>query len=362
MPQLFLTSLLLAVMLLNLLGGEIPLSGGAVLQDWLYALGHWFQGVLVGWPFDDLGAGWGLGRWDAGLQPGLSAGQRWVLYHLRLPRTLVAVGTGMALALAGTLTQGLTRNPLASPSTLGFTGAAAVGALSLVILYPTGALWLLPLAAIVGALTAALLLTLLLNRANFSPLRLVLVGLGLGLGATAVVQVLLTLGELRQVNQALFWVTGSVYGRTWDQVKVLGLGLGPIVLGLGLTGQGRTLDALALGEEVAQGLGVDLGQRRWLLGCSVLLTAIAVATAGSVGFVGLMAPHLARQWVGALHDRLLPTAALMGGILVVGADGLGRLLFAPIEIPCGVITALLGGPYFLYLLVRQRRSTSQGKS
>lgn len=359
-PPLLLTGLLLGVMVLNLILGEMYLPLGGILQDLASPLTQAIGPKLLDLVPHPLSPAGPLPRSP---HLGLSPSQHWVLYHLRLPRTLVAVGSGMALALAGTLTQGLTRNPLASPSTLGFTSAAALGTLSLVILRPTSPLWLFPLAAIAGALSAALLLTLLLPQANFSPLRLVLAGLGLGLGATAAVQILLTLGELRQVNQALFWVTGSVYGRTWDQVKLLGLGLGPVALGLAVTRQGRTLDALALGEEVAQGLGVSLGQqRRWLLGCSVWLTAIAVATAGSVGFVGLMAPHLARQWGGTRHDRLLPTAALIGGILVAGADGLGRCLFAPIEVPCGVITALLGGPYFLYLLVHQGRSSGLGKS
>ncbi|MEB3272503.1 MAG: FecCD family ABC transporter permease [Prochlorothrix sp.] len=328
MLQLLLLILLLSLMLWNLLSGELALPWVGILWDL----------VPLSPPQPELA---------------LSPSQHWVLYTLRLPRTLVAVGSGIALALAGTLTQGLTRNPLASPSTLGFTSAAALAALSLVILAPTAPLWLFPLAALGGAMAAVLLLTLLLPQANFSPLRLVLAGLGLGLGATAVVQILLTIGELRQVNQALFWVTGSVYGRTWAQVMLLWVGLG---LGLpALWIQSRTLDVLALGEDLAQGLGVSLGtQRRWLLGWSVGLTAIAVATAGSVGFVGLMAPHLARQWVGTRHRLLLPVAGLIGGILVTGADGLGRCLFAPVEIPCGVITALLGGPYFLYLLVRSR--------
>ncbi|WP_353257994.1 FecCD family ABC transporter permease [Prochlorothrix hollandica] len=328
MIQLLLLLVLLGLMFLSLLGGDIAVTWGDV------------------------------GRSLLGL-PGVSPGDTWVVHQLRLPRTLIAVGAGMALALAGTLTQGITRNPLASPSVLGFTGGAALGAIGSVVLLPTGQPWLVSLAALGGALGVALLLVVLTQHQSYAPLRLVLVGLGLGLGTAAALQIFLALGDLNQVSQGLFWLTGSVYGRTWGQVALLWPALGFLVLILVGTRQSQVLDALALGEGVAQGLGVRLGwQRGSLLGCSVVLTAIAVAAAGSIGFVGLMAPHVARQWVGALHRDLLPTAALVGGVLVVGSDGLGRWLFAPIEVPCGVITAAIGGSYFLYLLLRQRRPSA----
>ncbi|MGD1898036.1 MAG: FecCD family ABC transporter permease, partial [Phormidesmis sp.] len=161
-------------------------------------------------------------------------------------------------------------------------------------------------------------------------------------------------GNIYDVSQALVWLAGSVYGRSWAQVDSFTPWL--VVFGLLSLLLSRELTALQLGDDIAQGLGSRLEwQRGWLLLCSVALAGSAVATAGSIGFVGLMSPHIARQLVGPSHEGLLPVAALTGGLVVVAADLIGRLLFAPIELPCGIVTAVIGAPYFLYLLLRARK-------
>lgn len=339
----------------GLSSGQVPkplppkaTPGGGILLGLTLAIGVL---LLVDLSWGDRGWSWiTLGQWLLG-QPVDNAQELWIVQHLRLPRALVALGAGMALALAGTVTQGLTRNPLASPSVLGLTGGAALATVAIVVMAPGVPRSLLPWVAAAGSGLTAIALLTLTGWHNPAPRRLVLGGLALGLATAAGTQIFLTLGEVKAVGQALFWLTGSVYGRTGDQVAILGLWLG--LGGLGLALYSRPLDLLALGEEVALGLGLRVGRARGvLLLLAVALTGAAVATAGSIGFVGLMAPHWVRRWGLSAHRELLPAAALVGGLLVLGADTMGRGLFAPLEVPCGVITAIVGGTYFLYLLTR----------
>ncbi|MDV3348976.1 iron ABC transporter permease [Leptothoe sp. LEGE 181152] len=277
-----------------------------------------------------------------------------IVNTLRLPRTLVAWGVGMALGMAGTLTQGITRNPLAAPGIIGVNAGATLAAVSLIVVFPWVPIAVLPLAAFMGALTVAVLIYLLAWNGGASPVRLILVGVGFSLVAGALTNLMVTFGNIYDVSQALVWLAGSVYGRSWAQVFAFTPWL--IVFGLLSLVLSRELNALQMGDDVARGLGSRLEwQRGWLLLSSVALAGAAVATAGSIGFIGLMAPHIARQLVGPSHEGLLPTAALTGGMVVVVADLMGRLLFAPIELPCGIITAVIGAPYFLYLLIRDRK-------
>ncbi len=276
-----------------------------------------------------------------------------VINTLRLPRVLVALLAGMGLATSGAILQALTRNPLADPGIIGVTAGASLAAVTLIVLFPAIALFTLPFAAFGGALVVTVLIYWLAWNQGSSPMRLILVGIGITSIATALTSVLVTFGEINSVSQALIWLTGSVYGRSWHHVWSL-LPWLAVFLPLAFL-LCRDLNALNLGDDVAQGLGSHVEQKRTLLLLiSVALAAASVATAGSIGFVGLIAPHLARQLVGPAHEGLLPTAALTGGMIVVSADLLAKMLFAPIELPCGIVTAIIGAPYFLYLLYQNR--------
>ena len=277
-----------------------------------------------------------------------------IVNTLRLPRTLLAWGVGMALAIAGALTQGITRNPLAAPGIIGVNAGAGLAAVSLIVAFPAVPIAALPLAAFGGALTVAMLIYLLAWKGGSSPVRLILVGVGFSLITGALTNLMVTFGNIYDVSQALVWLAGSVYGRSWAQAWAFT----PWLVGFGMLAlfRSRELNALQLGDDLARSLGSRLErQRGWLLLCSVALAGAAVATAGNISFVGLMAPHIARKLVGSSNEGLLPAAALTGGMVVVLADLCGRLLFAPIELPCGIITAIIGAPYFLYLLIRTRR-------
>jgi len=277
-----------------------------------------------------------------------------VINTLRLPRTLVAFGVGVGLALSGTLLQGLTRNPLADPGIIGVNAGASLAAVTLIVFVRNVPPSILPVSAFAGALTVAILIYLMAWDKASSPVRLILIGVGIAAVLNALTTLMVTFGEINSVTQALVWLAGSVYGRSWEHLWSMLPWLAVFVpLSLVLA---MPLNALSLGDDIARGLGSRVEwQRGLLLLCSAAMAGAAVAVAGMVGFVGLMAPHLSRQLVGPSHEGLLPTAALMGGVIVVLADWLGRILFAPIELPCGVITAAIGAPYFIYLLIRDRK-------
>lgn len=274
-----------------------------------------------------------------------------VVTTLRLPRVLIGFCVGLALALAGTITQGLARNPLASPDILGVNAGASLAAVALIVLVPSASFALVPPVAFAGALATAALIGALALRGGGAPIRLALIGIGFAAVAAALTTAILTLGRTLFAARALVWLAGSVYGRSWREFWALApwLAVGvPAALLLA-----RQLDALQVGDDVARGLGSRItAMRALLLLAAVTLAGAAVAAAGAVGFVGLMAPHLARRLVGPTHQGLLPTAALLGGLIVMLADLAGRALFAPVELPCGVITAIIGAPYFFYLLYR----------
>jgi iron complex transport system permease protein len=275
-----------------------------------------------------------------------------VVWQFRLPRILVAFMVGAALALSGAILQGLTRNPLAEPGILGVVSGASLAAVVVII-------WLrlpnnlLPIATFIGGTAEAILIYLLAWKDGSNSLRLILVGIGLAAISTAFTNLLLVFGEINQVQQAYIWLTGSVYGRDWSHVSTIAL-FTLVLVPLSLM-QARHLNALNLGDETAKSLGVGVERKRAiLLLLSVALASAAVSVAGTVGFVGLLAPHIARRFVGAAHEALLPVSALIGGLLLILADLLGRAVLAPSELPVGIMTALIGAPYFVYLLYRFR--------
>lgn len=287
-----------------------------------------------------------------GINPG-NPDHAFVIYTLRLPRTLVAFMVGMALAISGTIFQGLTRNPLADPSIIGIDAGASLVAVAVIVLFPDAPTYVLPIAAFSGALCAAILIYSLAWQGGSSPILLILMGIGLSQIAIALRYLMITFGSIYDVSQALVWLAGSVYGRTWEQFFaflpwcILGTAAALLL--------SRQLNVLNLGDDVATALGSRVEWQRGLLVLvAVALSGSAIATAGTIAFVGLIAPHTGRLLIGANHQNLLPVTALLGGLLVTLADLCGRTLFAPIELPCGVVTAAIGAPFFLYLLIRHR--------
>jgi ferric hydroxamate transport system permease protein len=271
----------------------------------------------------------------------------------RVPRVLAALLAGAALAVAGTVVQAVCRNPLAEPALLGVSGGAGVAAVAMITLVPTVGVWTLTGSAALGALLASALVFGLAARGGLATDRLVLVGVGVSYGSMALITLLIVFTDPWNEAKALTWLAGSTYGRTFPQVLPVA-----IALLLALSGFVRArdeLDLLALDDDTPQVLGVPLGRARLaLLTAAALLTASAVSAIGLLAFVGLVAPHAARALVGARHVRVLPVAALLGGLLVCLADVLGRTVIAPAQLPAGTLTALIGTPYFAWLLWRSR--------
>jgi ABC-type Fe3+-siderophore transport system permease subunit len=271
----------------------------------------------------------------------------------RFPRVLAAVLCGAALAIAGATVQAVCRNPLAEPGILGITGGAGVGAVVTLMVLPSAGTWLLSGVASAAALGTFALVYLVSWRGGLSSDRLVLIGVGVSSATTAVITFVIVYSDPWNISMAMTWLSGSTYGRTLPQVIPVALAL--LVLTPMIVLARRELDLLSLDDDVPRILGVRLERARLLaLVCAALMTAAAVSAIGVVGFVGLVAPHAARALVGGRHSRLLPVAALLGAVLVSVADSLGRTLLAPAQIPAGLLTALIGAPYFVYLLWRTR--------
>ncbi|KPC68929.1 MULTISPECIES: iron ABC transporter permease [Streptomyces] len=272
----------------------------------------------------------------------------------RVPRVLAALLAGAALALAGTLVQAVTRNPLAEPGLLGVSGGAALGAVLAVTTVPAAGSWGIAGAAFAGASATALLVFGLAARGGFRQNRLVLVGVGVSTATTALISLLIVLTDPFNATKALTWLSGSTYGRTLTDALPLAVVL---AAGAAVAFARRTeLDLVSLDEDTPRLLGLAPARGRFgFLVVSVLLSATAVAAAGTIGFVGLVAPHAARALVGRRHVRSLPVAMLLGASLVGVADLLGRTVIAPAQLGAGLMTALVGTPYFLHLLLRSRR-------
>jgi len=276
-----------------------------------------------------------------------------IVNTLRLPRMLVAALVGLALGISGTIMQGITRNSLADPGIIGVSAGASFVAVTLIVVIKDVPSGVLPLAAFAGAALVALLIYMLAWRKGDSPIRLLLVGIGIASIAGALTTLMITFGDINDVQRALIWLTGSVYGRSWEELLPL-LPWIAIFVPLALL-LARDLNALNLGEDVANGLGSRVVMKRGvLLFAAVALAGSSVAAAGTIGFVGLIAPHLARRLVGPLHEGALPVAGMLGAFIVVASDLVGRTILAPIELPCGLITAVVGAPFFIALLIQSR--------
>lgn len=278
---------------------------------------------------------------------------QFVVWTLRLPRLLSAVLVGAALAVSGAIFQSMTRNPLVAPDIIGISGGASLAAVSVIVL--GGPTALIGPAAFAGGLVAAIAVYLLAWRGGLGQMRLVLIGIGVGALTTAGIDVLLTRGEIWEVQRATIWLIGSLYGSGWQDVQLMA---GALVVLLPATFMlARGLTTLQLGDEAAAGLGLRLERTRLaLVVVGVGLAAVSVTVAGPIGFVAFIAPHLARRLARASGSGVLPATAAIGAFLLIGADIIARRIIDPAEIPVGIITVLLGAPYFLWLLARAARS------
>ena len=294
-----------------------------------------------------------------GFQEEWSRSQQTIVWEIRFPRVLLGAIAGAGLSIVGVAMQALVRNSLADPYILGVSSGASVGATLVIVFGAFASLgqFALSIGAFSGAL-AAILLVFFLSRwgGRHSTIRLLMAGIAISAVLSALTQLLLFSAPDEQgIRSALFWMSGSLAGAKWDALPIPAAIL--LLAYAVLAAQYRSLNAMLMGEEAARTLGVNTARfHRQLFFIAALLTGVLVAVTGAIGFVGLMLPHIVRVLVGSDHRRVLPVSALMGAIFLIWADVIARLAFAPEEMPIGIITALCGGPFFLWLMLRSSYS------
>ncbi|MDV3253377.1 iron ABC transporter permease [Devosia sp. BK] len=287
--------------------------------------------------------------------------ERLVVLQLRMPRVMAAAIAGAAIAFSGYLLQRITRNELASPGVLGVVDGAALGVVLFLALYSNESNALTvpvawqPLAAAIGALAAITLVFILSGRQASSAIRLILFGIAVAAVAKALTTIFMLIGPIYQAAQATRWLAGSVNAIGWGEIQIMAWALLPVVVIGGLLA--RELPPADLDDVSSRSIGLNLPVYRVaVFAVAALLTAIAVAFVGGVGFIGLIAPHLARLLVGRARFAGIVTSMMLGAMMLVGADLLVRVAFAPTEVPAGTVTAIVGAPYFLFLLMRKDKT------
>ena len=289
--------------------------------------------------------------WQALTSSELTSTSSQIIWNIRLPRNIVAAFVGASLAVSGAILQAVMKNPLADPQIVGVSSGAGLAGVIVLILFP-GYDYIVPLVAFLGAMGAALMVYALAWKNGIRPSRIILAGVAvaafLGSGISAL---LVFYGD--RVQGALLWMVGGLLARSWPQVEVL-FPYATVGLILACLGAKR-LTILSLGDETAKGLGLKVEQTRFVMtAVAALLAAGAVSIAGLIGFVGLVVPHMLRLIIGNDYAYLLPGSALLGALVLVVSDTVGRVIASPIEIPVGIIMAFFGAPFFLYLLRRDR--------
>lgn len=271
---------------------------------------------------------------------------------VRLPRTAVAILVGLGLAVCGAAMQGLTRNALADPGILGVNSGAAMAVVLGIYLFGLAGPWAYVAAAFTGAIGVAIVIYLVSEKSGDSPLTVVLVGTAITVGAASVISAIIVLSQ-ETLSSFLLWQVGSLNRGDWEMVLILGAIalLGVLVLIV----EARNLDNLTLGDESATSLGMNVALHRGVITlCVAVICSALVALAGPIGFVGLVVPHIARKFVGGSYLRIIPACCLLGPMLVLGTDVIGRVILPPAEVPIGVATAVVGAPVFI-MLVRTGR-------
>lgn len=284
--------------------------------------------------------------------------QELILFEFRLPRIVIAVLVGAGLALSGAILQGVSRNALADPGILGINAGAGLVVMLFVSYFPTttaAPIFLLPILALIGSSFAAFVIYVLSYKKGegIMPTRMLLTGIGVAAGISSAMIVLTLRLSPEKYQFVATWMAGSIWGSNWKFVGALLpfiIILVPLVLY-----KARVLNVLNLGDQTATGLGTPVNRERLiLLACAVGLAGSCVSVSGGIGFVGLIGPHLARRLVGPKHQFLLPASALIGSLLVLVADTVGRVILQPSEMAAGILVSIIGAPYFLYLLSRTK--------
>lgn len=284
--------------------------------------------------------------------------QNLVLFEFRLPRIVISLLIGAGLAISGCIMQGISRNELADPGILGINAGAGLMVMLFISFFPSttsAPVYLLPVLALIGAGLTATIICVLAYKKNegFKPTGLLLTGIAVAAGISAAMIVLTLKLSPEKYQFVATWLAGSIWGSSWKFVFALLPWI--VVLLPYVMYKAQVMNVLNLGESMATGLGASVTREQLkLLAAAVGLAASCVAVSGGIGFVGLIAPHLARKLVGAKHQMLLPITALVGALLVITADTLGRWIIQPSEIPTGIVVAVIGAPYFLYLLSRSK--------
>lgn len=286
--------------------------------------------------------------------------QNTVVFSVRLPRIIIALLVGIALAASGCILQSITRNDLADPSIMGINSGASLAVVLLLSIGSTDyyknlgvlTIFAAPFAAMAGAFLAAILIYTLAWKKNVSPTRLLLVGIGINAGINAIIILYQLKVSTSDYNRILTWTSGSLWGSNWKFIMVVS----PLIIIFFILTlfMHKKMDILHLGDGIAIGLGLSVEkERKKLLFFSVALAGSAVAVAGNIGFLGLIAPHIARKLFGPTHWQLLPWASCIGAIIIILADSFSRNVFSPIEIPAGITISLIGVPYFIYLMSKE---------
>lgn len=282
-----------------------------------------------------------------------------IIFSLRMPRVVIAVMVGAALAVSRALLQGIVRNPLTSPDIIGISGGASLGTVIFILYFSHLSIRFMPISSIAGAFAAAILIYLFAYRRGITPLRLVLIGIGMATAITAVTYMLILTASFTPTAvavKAFTFMTGSIYGVSWER-DVLTLLPWIVILMPAAIIYARHLNVQELGDEVATSVGSSVQVKRTiLLLISVALAGAAVAIGGAINFIGLMAPHIARKLVGPAYGGVIPVSALIGSLVLMLSDLVARVAFIPLDIPAGVFTAAIGAPFFIYLLYRHRSS------
>ncbi|MGX9755506.1 FecCD family ABC transporter permease [Clostridioides difficile] len=280
------------------------------------------------------------------------------IFKLRLPRIIIALLVGSALSTAGVILQGVTKNDLADSGILGINSGAALFVV-VYIFFMNGnvyegmsnlTVFTMPIVALVGALFGAFLIYSLAWKGGINSSRLLLIGIGVNIAFTSILTIFQLKFTTQEFNRVMMWTSGSIWGTSWKYVIAV---LPFIVIFMGITMyKAKYIDVLNLGDEVSTSLGVDVEkQRRRLIIYAVILSGVSTSVAGSISFLGLIAPHIGRKIIGPKHKRLIPVSALIGTLLLLVADTISRNLLAPIEIPVGIVVSIIGVPYFIYLML-----------